>query len=172
MTLRTFAVAAALLASPIACTSEPLDVAPSVDLQRFQGKWYEIAKLPRSTQSDCTSTTAFYSASADGSVVVRHECHLGDPNGPLKSIAMRAKVDDPSVPAKLSLDIGGFYGDYWILEVGETYEYAVIGTPSRSYLWILSRTPSLDAATLKAVIERTSAKKFETSRLEMTPQPR
>jgi apolipoprotein D and lipocalin family protein len=163
------ALAAATMAMLVGC-HEKLDVASDVDLQRFQGKWYEIAKLPRSTQSDCTATTASYSFASNGDLVLQNECHLGQPSGPLKSVAMRAKVDDPSVPAKLSLDIGGFYGDYWILEVGDHYEYAVIGTPSRAYLWILSRTPTLDEATMRGLLEHARAKNFDTSRMELTKQ--
>jgi apolipoprotein D and lipocalin family protein len=154
-----------------ACSNDPLDVAPNVDLQRFQGKWYEVAKLPRSTQSDCNATTQYFTMNASGGVDVRNECHLGSATGQLKSVAMAAKIDDPSVPAKLSLDVGGFYGDYWILEVGDHYEYAVVGTPSRSYLWILSRTPSLDPTAMKGVLDRASSKKFDVSRIEYTPQP-
>lgn len=163
-------IASAMFAGIAGC-NDPLDVAPGVDLQRFQGKWYEIARLPRSTQADCTATTASYFFASNGDLVLQSECHLGEPTGALKSIAMRAKVDDPSVPAKLSLDIGGFYGDYWILEVGEHYEYAVVGTPSRASLWILSRAPSLDAATTRDVLARCAAKKFDTSRIEYTRHP-
>jgi len=165
MKLRLLAVLAL-----VACSNDPLDVAPNVDLGRFQGKWYEVAKLPRSTQSDCVGTTSFYTVSGSN-VDVRHECHLGSATGQLKSIAMSAKVDDPKVPAKMSLDVGGFYGDYWILDVGEHYEYAVVGTPSRSYLWILSRTPTLDGAVMKGILDRAQSKKFDTSRIEYTPQP-
>jgi apolipoprotein D and lipocalin family protein len=80
-------------------------------------------------------------------------------------------VSDPSVPGKLSLDIGGFYGDYWILEVGEHYEYAVVGHPSRDYLWILSRTPTLARSVLQHALDDANAKQFDVSRLEYTKQP-
>ena len=152
------------------CTNAPLDVAPSVDLRRFQGQWYEIAKLPRATQADCHATTSFFRLNAGGDVDVEQQCHLGSATGELKSVLMKAQVGDKSVAAKLSLQIGAFSGDYWILEVGEHYEYAVIGTPSRAYLWILSRTPTLDATTTKGVLERAAAKQFDTGRLEYTPQ--
>lgn len=159
------------LASLAGCSNAPLDVAPNVDLQRFQGKWYEVAKLPRATQSDCHATTSFFRLNAGGDVEVQSECHLGSPTGALKSVTMKALVTDPSQKAKLSLEVGAFSGDYWILEVGEHYEYAVIGTPSRAYLWILSRTPTLDATTTGALLAHASAKQFDTSRIEYTPQP-
>ena len=174
VSLRSLALALAssiAFASLAGCSNAPLDVAPNVDLQRFQGKWYEVAKLPRATQADCQATTSFFRLNAGGDVDVQSECHLGSATGALKSVAMKAAVTDPSVPAKLSLEIGAFSGDYWILEVGDHYEYAVIGTPSRAYLWILSRTPTLDSTTTNAILARASSKQFDTSRIEYTPQP-
>jgi apolipoprotein D and lipocalin family protein len=154
------------------CNSEPaLDVAPNVDLSQFQGKWYEIARLPRTTQTNCFGTTAFYTQSADGSLSLVNQCNEGASDGPLTTQAMTATVPDTNVPAKLALDVGGFSGDYWILEVGPNYEYAVVGHPSRLYLWILSRTASLDTGTLSGIVSRAQNNQFDTSKLEFTPQP-
>ncbi len=152
-----------------ACANEPLDVAPIVDLARFQGQWFEIAKLPRLTQAACTGTTAFYKL-RDGGMDVVNECHLDKLDGKLKSSAARVSTTSEGQAAKLSIDVGGFFGDYWILEVGDNYEYAVVGVPSRDYLWILSRTPKLDQAKLDGILARTRAAKFDTSRLEFTLQ--
>lgn len=168
---RVLWIALLLSAGAFACTSyEPLDVAPKVDLQKVQGQWYEIAKLPRATQADCAATKAYYALKADG-FTITNECHLGAPSGPLRSISMNAKVIDPAVPAKLALDIGAFYGDFWIIEVGESYEYVVVGHPSRAYFWIMSRTPTLDHDVLAGILERAQAKKFDVSKLEYTAQP-
>ncbi|HVU03703.1 MAG TPA: lipocalin family protein [Polyangiaceae bacterium] len=151
------------------CRSEPpLDVAP-VDLGRFQGKWYEIAKLPRTTESGCSGTTAFYRLRSSTELDVTNECRLE--TGGTKSVTARAVATDPSSPGKLSLDVGGFYGDYWVLGVGEHYEWAVIGHPSRDYLWILSRTPTLSDETLRATRSLAQDRSFDTSRLEYTAQP-
>jgi apolipoprotein D and lipocalin family protein len=165
---------AVLVLSPCStgCATEPpLDVAPDVDLSRFQGKWYEIARLPRATQTDCYGTTAFYTRSPDGSLALVHQCNVGSSQGPLNTVSMVATVPQTSVPAKLALAVGGFSGDYWILDVGQSYEYAVVGHPSRSYLWILSRTPTLDSATMQGVLARAESRHFDTSQLEFTPQP-
>jgi apolipoprotein D and lipocalin family protein len=151
-----------------ACHEEPLDVAPDVNLGRFSGKWYEIAKLPRATQSDCTATTAHYTMVSGDALTMVNECHIGDPSGPLRSVSSNAKVPNRDVPAKLSVDFGGIYGDYWIIDVGPHYEYAVVGHPTRQYLWILSRTPTLDSETLSGVLERAKAKHFEVERLDYT----
>jgi apolipoprotein D and lipocalin family protein len=153
------------------CSADPpLDVAPNVDLSRFQGKWFEIAKLPRPTQTDCYGTAAYYSLASSDSLVLVNQCNVGSMAGALRTVTMNAKVTSPSAPGKLAIDVGGFYGDYWILELGPRYEYAVIGHPSRSYLWILSRTPTLDDPTLQGILSRARAKQFDTSRIEMTPQ--
>jgi apolipoprotein D and lipocalin family protein len=149
----------------------PLDVASDVDLARFQGKWYEIARLPRTTQTDCHGTTAFYTQAPDGTMSFVNQCNVGGATGPLKTVSMTATVPNSSVPAKLALDVGGYVGDYWILEVGSNYEYAVVGHPSRLYWWVLSRTPSLDAITMKGVIARATTEQFDVSQLEYTPQP-
>jgi apolipoprotein D and lipocalin family protein len=142
-----------------------------VDLSRFQGKWYEIARLPRTTQTDCHGTTAFYTQAADGSLGFVNQCNVGSATGPLKTVAMSATVPDRTVPAKLALDIAGYTGDYWILEVGSNYEYAVVGHPSRLYFWILSRTPTLDTPTVQGVLDRAKNNHFDTTGLEFTPQP-
>jgi apolipoprotein D and lipocalin family protein len=167
------AVVAVLCAlATFGCASPPpLDVAANVDLSRFEGKWYEIARLPRATQTDCHGTTAFYTQRSDGSLSFVNQCNLGSATGPLHTVPMTATVPSAAVPAKLALDVGGYTGDYWILEVGSSYEYAVVGHPSRSYWWLLSRTPSLDATTMQGVLERATASDFDMSQLQYTPQP-
>jgi apolipoprotein D and lipocalin family protein len=174
MTKKKLLVVAALLlaGSAIACQSDPpLEVAPQVELSQLQGKWYEIARLPRSTEVDCHGTTAFYTQAADGSLGLVNQCNVGSATGALQTISMKATVPDSSVPAKLALNVGGYTGDYWILEVGSNYEYTVVGHPSRLYLWILSRTPTLDASVMSGILERAQAKHFDTTLLEYTPQP-
>ena len=159
-----------LLAS--GCMADPpLEVAPNVDLNQFLGKWYEIASLPRTTQTDCYGTTAFYSPSSNGSFQFVNQCNVASSDGPLRTVTMTATVPDLSVPAKLGLDVGGFTGAYWILEVGSNYEYAVVGHPSRAFLWILSRTPTLDPTTLTGIVDRAEGNRFETNKLQYTPQP-
>jgi apolipoprotein D and lipocalin family protein len=148
----------------------PLNVAPAVDLGRFQGTWYEIAKLPRTTQADCTGTVASYRLQPNGDFDVESHCHLGQLDGPVKSMTATGKVPDPAVPAKLALNFGGFYGDYWILAVGQNYEFALVGHPSREYLWILSRTPKLGGDELAAALTHARDEKFDVERLEYTVQ--
>ncbi len=165
-------LSAALLAlALLGCSrEEPLPVAEHVELARFQGHWYEIAKLPRPLQARCTATTADYELASSSELLVKHECHEGGLNGPLNTVFARAVVSDPDVPAKLSLDFGYAFGDYWILEVGSSYEYAVIGHPTRDYLWILSRTPAIDPELLSAILERARQQHFPVDSLDYTIQ--
>ena len=136
----------------------------------MQGKWFEIAKLPRPSQAGCTGTTAEYQLKSSTELLVVNECHEGNLQGPVKRVAARAVATDASVPAKLSLDFGFAYGDYWIVEVGESYEYAVVGHPTRDYLWILSREPRLPPATLEGVLGRARARGFPVGILSYTEQ--
>ncbi|HWZ89427.1 MAG TPA: lipocalin family protein [Polyangiaceae bacterium] len=152
------------------CQSDPPLSVVHVDLQQMQGKWYEIASLPRPTQAGCTGTTAQYQLKSANELLVVNECHMGNLNGPVNRVAARAVANDPDTPAKLSLDFGFAYGDYWVIDVGEQYEYLVVGHPSRDYLWILSREPSLPSATLDAVIARAKANGFPVGILSYTKQ--
>jgi apolipoprotein D and lipocalin family protein len=162
---------AALACSASGCSeNEPLEVDNKVDYDRFAGRWYEIARLPRPTQKDCYGTTSFYERTGADTLRISHECALGKFDGPYSGVETSAKIPDVSEPAKLSLKINLYRGDYWVLELGDNYEYAVIGHPSREYLWILSRTPQLTDDVLQGVLSRARAKKFEVDRLEYTPQ--
>ena len=115
-------------------------------------------------------TTAFYRRVSETELAVVHECREGSLDGPRRRSAARAVVPDPDVPAKLSLDVGGFFGDYWIVDVADDYRYVAVGHPSRDYLWILSRTPALAEDDLTALETRLKDADFDVSRLEFTEQ--
>jgi apolipoprotein D and lipocalin family protein len=154
-----------------ACQNAPLDVVDDVDLQRFQGRWFEIARLPRATQIDCAGTTASYKLTSERELVVTNECAVGGLNGVRRQVKASAKVTNAAIPAKLSVDFGGFFGDYWIIDLDrDGYRYAVVGHPTRQYLWILSREPTLDPLTFAPILERAAGKGFDTSKLEYTKQ--
>ncbi len=166
-----FALLALWWATIAACQNQPLDVAEGVDLQRFAGQWYEIAKLPRVTQVDCTGTTARYEFKSDRELVVTNACRIGNLDGDRRQVVAAARVPNLTVPAKLSVEFGGFFGDYWIIDVDrDNYRYAVVGHPTRQYLWILSRSPTMEAADLTPIVERAAQKGFDVARLEYTKQ--
>ena len=145
-----------------------LEVVPHVDLNRYLGKWYEIARLPARFQEGCTDTTATYALSEDGSISVLNECRR---NGKMKQAKGKAKVVDKNSGAKLKVTFfWPFYGDYWIIDLGKDYDYAVVGTPNRKYLWILSRTPKMDEKLYSQLIEFAKSKGFNINNLIKTSQ--
>jgi apolipoprotein D and lipocalin family protein len=166
-----FAVAALSFGGAACSQDPPLATVPSVDLNRFQGQWFEVAHLPRPTQTDCAGTRASYALTSPTTLTLLHQCNVGSLTGPVRQVIANAVVKDTSDAAKLSVDFGGFYGDYWIIDLGQNYDYAVVGHPSRDYLWILSRTPKLDQGTLAGVTQRAQSNGFDVSKLQYTVQP-
>ena len=150
--------------------SEP-QVVPSVELARYAGRWYEIARLPNSFQKKCAGgVTATYELRPDGKVSVINECRKA--SGEITRAKGTAKIADKKSNAKLKVTFfWPFYGDYWILDLGPNYEYAVVGEPKRRYLWILSRTPQIDEALYQGLLAKMANQGFETSRMTKTQQP-
>jgi apolipoprotein D and lipocalin family protein len=148
-----------------------LQTVPRIDLGRYVGTWYEIANFPQSFQRGCTATTATYTLRDDGQIDVVNRCRKGSPEGPEKVATGRARVVDRSSNAKLEVSFfRPFWGDYWIIDLGADYEYAVVGHPGRDYLWILSRTPTMKAEVYAAIVQRLAAAGYETGRLVQTVQ--
>jgi apolipoprotein D and lipocalin family protein len=143
-----------------------LEVVPQVDLKKYLGKWYEIAHLPAKFQEGCDETTATYTLSEDGSISVLNECIK---DGRAKQAKGKAKVVDKNSGAKLKVTFfWPFYGDYWIIKLGKDYDYSVVGTPSRKYLWILSRTPKMDDKLYSQLLEFGKSKGFNINNLIIT----
>ena len=124
--------------------SEPETVA-AVDLERYMGLWYEFARLPNDFQSQCVAnTTAEYTLRDDGRVDVVNRCETDDGVDEAEGIA---RVVEGSANAKLEvsfvriLGFSLFWGDYWIIGLGDDYEFAVVGHPERKYGWLLVRDP-------------------------------
>ena len=162
---------------PLACasglrdTEPPLEVVEFVDLNRYTGTWYEIARYPHRFQEGCVATTAIYTLRGDGKIDVLNQCRLEELDGKLKSAQGTAWVVDKTTNAKLKVSFfWPFSGDYWIIELGDNYEYAVVGHPERTYLWILSRTPTMDKDFYEELIERIKNKGYDTTKLLITPQ--
>src|SRR5512136_648385 len=131
----------------------PLRVVPSVDLTRYVGTWYEIARFPHRFQEGCVGSRANYSLLEDGKVGVLNECYKSSFDGPLSSAKGKAWVVDKETNAKLKVSFfWPFSGDYWIIDLGPDYKYTVVGHPSRDYLWILSRTPKMEDSTYKTIL--------------------
>ena len=144
----------------------PPVVVAHVDLARYVGKWYEIARYPTPFQSGCASSTADYTANEDGTIGVFNTCLAAD-GSVVSTIEGSARVIDSSTNAKLKVAFPTvpFPADYWIIQLGENYEYAVVGEPARSNLFILSRTPTLDQDTLNAILAQPTDQGYDPARL-------
>jgi apolipoprotein D and lipocalin family protein len=152
-----------------------LPVVDHVDLSKYLGTWYEIASIPVWFQRECAGgTTATYTLAKEGTVSVLNQCCTKD--GQNKQAKGQAWVVDKKTNAKLKVSffsLFGFWlfaGDYWIIDLGPNYEYAVIGHPNRSIGWILSRTPVLPEAVLKGIGERLEEKGYDFSQFKLTNQ--
>ena len=150
----------------------PLQTVAEVELPRYLGTWYEIASFPQSFQEGCTGTTATYSLRDDGEIDVVNRCRKGSLDGAEDSAEGRARVVDKSTNAKLEVSFfRPFWGDYWIIDLGADYEYAVVGHPGRDYLWILSRSPTMEKPVYDGILERLRSKGYQLERLQKTLQP-
>ena len=150
----------------------PLETVDSVDLDRYLGRWYEIASYPAWFQKNCTAVTADYSLRDDGVIEVINSCRKGTLDGKLKQSKGRAKVVDLDSNAKLKVSFfGPFWGPYWIIDLDPEYQWAVVGAPNRKYLWILCRTPQMDPAQYNEIVARLPAKGYDPNGLNTTEQP-
>jgi len=150
---------------------DELEVVASVDLSRYVGQWYEIARLPNRFEKKCAdSVTATYTLRPDGKIEVVNRCRKA--TGEFTMANGKAKIVEQKTNAKLKVTFfWPFSGDYWILDLGPNYEYAVVGDPSRNYLWILSRTPQIDEALYQQLLAKMAARGFQTGRMIRTIQP-
>jgi len=144
---------------------------PSVDLQKYAGKWYEIAAFPNSFQKNCFCSTAEYTLTEKGYVKVFNACRKGALNGKISSITGKAFPVAGSENAKLRVQFfWPFRADYWIVGLANDYSYAMVSGPSRKYLWILSRKPQMDEVTYQSILEALRNNGFDLSRLKRTAQ--
>ncbi len=151
-------------------TLPPLAAVEHVDLDRYMGKWYEIARYPNWFQKDCASgSSATYTKMEDGTIDVCNECVAAD--GAARSMKGKMWSADPKGNAKLKVRFfWPFTGDVWILALGRDYEYAVVGHPSRRSLWILARTPQISEELYAELVEKIRGMHFDVEKLQRTPQ--
>jgi len=145
--LAAFSAGAGCSAGDVSAESQPQTLA-EVDLERYAGLWYEIAKIPNRFQRKCAGgTTAEYTLRGDGRIGVVNRCRRAD--GSMMEAEGVARVVDAATRSKLQVSFVSlfglqlFWGDYWIIGLGTDYEYAVIGHPARRYGWVLARSASL-----------------------------
>jgi apolipoprotein D and lipocalin family protein len=140
-----------------------------VDLAKYSGKWYDISHLPARFLDGCDCITAHYSLNPDGSVIVFNQCR--NRKGESSSIKGKALAVNGSGNAKLKVQFfWPFRSDYYIIGLAEDYSWAVVGTPSRKYLWILSRYPQMDPPLYNDLIKMCGNKGFRVEFLTKTNQ--
>ena len=149
---------------------------PFVDLNRYAGTWYEIARLPNRFQNKCSGdVTATYTLLDGGDIKVVNRCRQEDGEFTAAEGLARLAAEDRSntklkvrfAPALLSF-LPFVWGDYWIIDLGADYDYAVVGEPGREYLWVLSRSPVMDDSTLDAILERARKQGYDTTQIVRT----
>ncbi len=151
--------------------TQTLQTVPYVDLKKYAGKWHEIAAIPQRFQKGCSSTTAEYTLTDKGFVIVENRCNKDSIDGESSYIKGKAFVVENSGNAKLKVQFfWPFKGKYWIIDLSPDYDYAVVGHPNRKYLWILSRTSTMSPFTYRDILSRIKEKGFDISKIKITPQ--
>lgn len=161
------------LSQQAARAKDPFQVVAELDPVRYAGTWHEIARMPFKYQQKCVAdVTATYELRDDGNFTVINRCRMADGKmSEAKGVAKRASKDGPAgklkvrfAPSWLSF-IGAVWGNYWIMVLPPDYSYVAIGEPDRKLLWILSRTPAMDEATLQGVLDQARANGYDLSGL-------
>ena len=151
--------------------------AETVDLSRYVGRWFEIARLPMPFQKANEAAIADYGTNPDGTISV-HNIAVR-PDGSQRDIRGYAKVLNPPENTKLTVRFKTWFGplipvpregNYWILHVDEDYQEAIVGTPNRKYLWLLARTPTIPEVRYQELVAKANQLGFNTSRLLKDPQ--
>ena len=157
--------------------SIPVKTIPSLDVPRYLGTWYEIAKFPNWFQKKCVGNTkAVYSKGDDGNLRVLNSCKTA--NGEVSVAQGTARQigasDSPKLEVRFAPDWLSFlplvWGDYWLIDLDTQYQVAAVSDPRREYLWVLSRTPELDSTIYNALLQRLQAQQFDIRKLELTKQ--
>ena len=145
-----------------------------LDLNRYVGTWYEIARLPMYFQRNCASdVTATYSLNPSGSILVDNRCIKAD-GSTIQSIGEATKANETDSELRVTFLPEGLRwlpltkADYWVLALDDTYQHALIGTPNHKYLWVLSRTPSMDEATYQSLLSTAKNQGYDIAKLQRT----
>ena len=178
MSLRKFALLPFCVSLMLGgCSNSPdASMAPrtvdSVDLQRYQGTWYEVARLPMFFQRNCAQSEAHYTLKADGHVGVLNRCRTQE--GEWQEANGTASPQVPGKTDKLWVVFDNWFsriapgvakGDYWVLDLDDKYQHALVGSPNRKYLWLLSRTPEVPTAVRERMLAKAQQQGYDTTRL-------
>ena len=154
---------------PVGNTAVP-QPAKSVEVTKYMGRWYEQFRYEASFQKDMDGVTADYSPGDDGTVKVVNRGQKA--GGKVKESVGKAKVVDTRTNAKLKVSFfGPFYGDYWVLDHGDNYEWSLVGEPSGRYLWALTRDERPSGELLSMLERRVKELGYDWSLVRVTKQP-
>lgn len=175
-------LAVSLIAVLAGCATSHRDLPTQsgVDLNKYAGTWYEQARLPNRFQADCASDVrADYVLSQDATISVTNQCRTKDGSIKVaKGEGRLSRATDQQDPAKLEVRFAPkwtswlplVWGDYWILKLYGDYEYSLVGTPNRKYLWVLSREQQADGGIVKSLLDYASTLGFPIDKIERTGQ--
>lgn len=169
---RRLALGLALVVSATAVQAASVTPEPRkpIDPERFLGRWYEIARVPNKLQDNCQGATSDWSKTKDGQYNVVQTCRIGSPGGPTKSWRGSGQMI-AAAKMRISFFGGLVHKDYWVLDRGDDYSWAINGMPDPKYLWIMSRRPVLTDAQKAALLAHAKALGYDTSRLVFDQQP-
>jgi apolipoprotein D and lipocalin family protein len=153
------------------CSGEqkPLPTVEKVEVQKYLGTWYEIARYDVVFEKDCGYVTANYKLKEDGDIKVTNSCTKLTTNEPDQSIGTAYATDETNTKLKVSF-FWPFYGDYYVIDLAEDYSFALVGAPSREYLWILARTSTIDESVKERLLAKAQSLGFDTTKLLWTKQ--
>ncbi|WP_083631163.1 lipocalin family protein [Labilibacter marinus] len=157
-----------LVFSSCKAKGKPIDnsVVDTLDLDRYLGKWYEIARFDHSFERGLVGVTATYSMREDGKIKVVNAGFEGTLQGKESVAIGKAKIPNPDFPSKLKVSFFlFFYGDYFVMELDDDYQWAIIGSSSDKYLWILSRTPQIKDEVYSELLLRLKKRGYDTQKL-------
>lgn len=175
--LAAVSLALSMLCTPVAAQpygnpDAPIRSVTQLDLHRYAGRWYEIARFPNRFERGCVAVTADYALTEDGQISVTNTCRQGGFDGEVDVAEGRARVE---APGQLSVNFVWFLpfirGDYWVLHIAEDYSLAVVGEPGRDYGWVLSRTPQIAPARYAQALEVLTDNGYDVSQIALVPQP-
>ena len=175
LAVAAWGVAAQTTATP--APLPPVSTIATLDVPRYMGTWYEVAKFPNRFQAKCVANTrARYLAQTDGSVQVLNSCVTAD-GSTIDALGRAIQVGATTspklqvrfAPAWLSW-LPQVWGDYWVIDLDADYQLAAVSDSKREYLWVLSRTPQINDKAYGALMERLKAQHFEVEKLERTTQ--
>jgi len=168
-----------VMATLIAPAHAPVHAIATLDVPRYMGQWYEIAKFPNRFQKKCVAeTVAQYTLLTSGRVRVTNRCRMA--NGEMdEAIGMAKQMgakNSPKLKVRFAPEwlsfLDAVWGDYWVLDIDPAYQLVAVGEPSHEYLWVLSRTPTVPAPEYQALLRRLELQGFDVNKLEITPQRR